>query len=79
MHTIFLRQLVRSIEIRDHKLQLYAETGANKQYCKVLSSLCTHTQWAVIIGVMTFVGSIPNFATITLIPKKKIMAENDAL
>ena len=28
---------------------------------------------------MTFVGSIPNFATITSIPKKKIMAENDAL
>ncbi len=28
---------------------------------------------------MTFVGSIPNFATITSIPKKNFMAENDAL
>ena len=36
-------------------------------------------QCAVIIGVMTFVGSIANFATNTSIPKKKYMAENDAL
>ena len=28
---------------------------------------------------MTFVGSIANFATITSIPKKNFMAENDAL